>query len=72
MSIKDLIEKNPKVLDGTPVIRGTRVPISLLRHLIKVGFSDKVITYEYPSITKDKILAFKELAQSGYNVPKTK
>ncbi len=72
MSIKDLVEKNPKVLGGTPVIRGTRIPVTLLRHLIKVGFSDKVITYEYPSLTRDKILAFKELGLSGYNAPKTK
>lgn len=72
MSIKNLIEKNPKVLDGIPVIKGTRVPVSLLRHLIKVGFSSKVIAYEYPSLTKDKILAFKELTQSGNNASKTK
>ncbi|MBI2326569.1 DUF433 domain-containing protein [Candidatus Collierbacteria bacterium] len=72
MSIKGLIEKNSKVLSGTPVIRGTRIPVSLLRHLIKVGFSDKVITYEYPSLTIDKILAFKELTQSEYNASKTK
>lgn len=69
MSIKDLVEKNPKVLGGTPVIRGTRIPVSLLRHLIKVGFSDKLISHEYPSLTKDKILAFKKLTQSGYNAP---
>lgn len=72
MSIKDLIEKNPKVLDGTPVIRGTRIPVSLLRHLIKVGFSDKVITHEYPSLTKDKILAFKELTGVREYAPETK
>lgn len=72
MSIKDLVEKNPKVLGGTPVIRGTRIPVSLLRHLIKVGFSDQVISYEYPSLTKDKILAFKQLNQIGYDATKTK
>jgi len=72
MPKKDLIERNPKVLGGTPVIKGTRIPISLLRHLIRVGFSDKVIAHEYPSLTRDKILAFKQFIQPGYNAPETK
>ncbi|MFZ2202402.1 MAG: DUF433 domain-containing protein [Microgenomates group bacterium] len=60
MSKKDLIEKNQKVLGGTPVIKGTRIPVSLLRHLIKIGFSDKLISYEYPSLTRNKIQAFRQ------------
>jgi len=72
MSTKNLIVKNPNILGGTPVIKGTRIPVTLLIRLIKVGYPDKVISYEYPSLTKDKILAFKELVQSGKYVPKTK
>jgi len=37
-----------------------------------VGFSDKVIAHEYPSLTRDKILAFKQFIQPGYNAPETK
>ncbi len=72
MSHKDLIVKDPNILGGTPVIKGTRIPVTLLIRLIKVGYPDKVISYEYPSLTKDKILAFKELIQSGKHVPQTK
>lgn len=72
MSTKDLVEKNPSVLGGTPVIKGTRIPVSLLSRLIRVGYPDKVITHEYPSLTREKVLAFKELVQSGKYVPKTK
>jgi len=72
MSHKDLIVKNPNILGGTPVIKGTRIPVTLLIRLIKVGYPDNVISYEYPSLTKDKILAFKELIQSGKYVPQTK
>ena len=72
MSIKDLIEINPKVLGGTPVIKGTRIPVTLLKRLIRVGYPEGVITHEYPSLTIEKILAFKELIQSGKYVPETK
>jgi len=61
MSPKDLIVKDPKILDGTPVIKGTRIPVTLLREMIKVGYPDKVISHEYPSLTKEKIKAFRAL-----------
>jgi uncharacterized protein (DUF433 family) len=32
------IEVNPKVLSGKPVIRGTRIPVSLILNLLAHGY----------------------------------
>ncbi len=64
----DIIDKNPDILGGTPVISGTRIPASLLKHLLDIGYPDKVISIEYPSLSTKKILAFKKLISEGYHV----
>ena len=68
---KDIIDKDPNVLGGTPVISGTRIPASLLKHLLDIGYPDEVISIEYPSLSTKKILAFKKLISGGYNVSST-
>jgi uncharacterized protein (DUF433 family) len=65
---EDLIIKDPEILGGTPVISGTRIPVTLLNRLIKVGYPNTVINYEYPSLTLEKIIAFKKLIEGGYRV----
>ena len=35
--IKELIERNPDVLGGTPVFSGTRIPVRILREHIRAG-----------------------------------
>ena len=64
----DIIDKNPDILGGLPVIAGTRIPASFLKHLLDIGYPDKIISYEYPSLSTTKILAFKKLISEGYNV----
>ena len=68
----DIIVRDPDILGGTPVIQGTRIPISLLVRLIRVGYPDKVISLEYPSLTPKKILAFKKLIEGGYRISTAK
>lgn len=63
--------KDPNILGGTPVIAGTRIPVKLLARLIKVGYTDKVIKLEYPSLSLTKIIAFKKMIDEGYRVSQT-
>lgn len=65
----NLIIKDPEILGGTPVIVGTRIPVTLLTRLIKVGYPNKVINYEYPSLTLEKIIAFKKLIEQRICYP---
>lgn len=48
------ITSNPKILGGTPVIRGTRVPIDVILYRLKEGYTLKDIhnMYRHVSVTK--------------------
>src|SRR5712691_3493669 len=50
------IEVNPRVMLGKPVIRGTRVPVELLRKLSE-GSSESDLLAAYPGLTREDIHA---------------
>lgn len=52
-----LIEVNPKVMFGKPVIKGTRIPVDLILERLAFGSSIEEILESYPNITKDSVLA---------------
>ncbi len=45
-----IIQSNPNILGGQPVIRGTRIPISRLLALIGMDYSLKNIKEELPDL----------------------
>ncbi len=53
----DIVENNPKVMHGQPVIRGTRIPIARVVALFVQGYSIKDFKRDYPylKITKKDI-----------------
>jgi uncharacterized protein (DUF433 family) len=55
MSIEtmQLITMNPNVLGGTPVFKGTRVPVRTLFQYIERGYSLEEFLECFPSVTKD-------------------
>ena len=57
MNIFDRIELNPRICDGKPVIKGTRIPISVILELIAEGKSWQAILDGYPELTRDDIYA---------------
>ena len=57
MNVFDRIEINPRVCNGKPVIKGTRIPISVILELIAEGKSWQAILDGYPELTKDDIHA---------------
>lgn len=53
-----IIESNPKVLGGQPVIKGTRVPVARVMALIGLNYTLKDLQREIPhldTITKKDI-----------------
>jgi uncharacterized protein (DUF433 family) len=44
------IVSDPQVMAGAPVIKGTRVPIAVILHLLKQGYPLEVIQEDYPHI----------------------
>lgn len=51
------IEINPKVCNGKPVIRGTRIPVSVILEQIAEGQSWDALLTGYPELHKEDIQA---------------
>jgi len=57
MSFLDRVELNPRVCNGKPVIKGTRIPISVILDQIAAGDSWDTIVQGYPELKKEDIQA---------------
>jgi uncharacterized protein (DUF433 family) len=57
MTYTDRIELNPRVCNGKPVIRGTRIPVSVILDQIANEDSWDDIIRGYPEINKEDIQA---------------
>ncbi len=54
---------DPSVLDGKPIIRGTRISVDLVLELLASGWNESVILNEYPGLVHEDILACLRYAQ---------
>ena len=51
------IHRDPRVMMGKPVIRGTRITVELILRECAAGLSHDEIRQNYPSVTDDDIAA---------------
>jgi len=58
-----IIEVDPEILGGKPVIKGTRIPVELVVELAELGYSVDQIVEEYPHLSKDVITVVLRLAK---------
>ena len=59
----DVINIDPEILGGTPVFKGTRVPVeSLFTHLEK-GISIDEFLKEFPTVTREQVVGVLEIAE---------
>lgn len=57
MNLMDRIELNPRVCNGKPVIKGTRIPVSvILDQMAEDGTWDGLLD-GYPELTKEDVQA---------------
>ena len=56
------IEVNPQIMDGKPVIRGTRIPVELVLRKLGAGKSAEEILADHPRLTRDDIRAAQAFA----------
>ena len=63
--MSDIIESNPEILGGKPIIKGTRIPIALLYELIGLDYTIEEIRKEYPQLTLEVILKVLELGNDA-------
>ena len=53
--VPNIVESNPAIMDGTPVFRGTRIPVHLVADMIEQGTPIVEILEGYPSLTREMV-----------------
>lgn len=54
LTMLEIIQTNPKILGGTPVIKGTRIPVARIVALHIQGYKIKDLKKEYPYLKLDR------------------
>jgi uncharacterized protein (DUF433 family) len=71
-SHSELIESDPEKMGGTPVFRGTRVPIKNLFDYLEGGDSIEVFLDNFPTVEREQVLGvlnlYKEKLLTEYEV----
>ncbi|HUG82414.1 MAG TPA: DUF433 domain-containing protein [Bryobacterales bacterium] len=57
MPLSERILLDPGILDGKPVIRGTRLAVEFILELLAAGQSESEILTNYPGLNREDILA---------------
>ena len=57
MAAFERIELNPRICNGKPVIKGTRIPVSVILEQIAEGESWDILLAGYPELKKEDIQA---------------
>jgi uncharacterized protein (DUF433 family) len=63
MNPQSLIEVNPKKMSGTPVFRGTRVPIQNLFDCLEEGETIIEFLDQFPTVTREQVNGILELSK---------
>ena len=61
--MESVIVKNPRILGGTAVFRGTRVPLQLLFDSLERGHTLEEFLAGYPTVSREMAIAALEEAQ---------
>lgn len=61
----DLVVVDPEIHSGTPVFRGTRVPVKTLFDHLEAGDSLEVFLDDFPSVSKALAIAVLEQARAA-------
>jgi uncharacterized protein (DUF433 family) len=65
-AMASVIVRNPEILGGRAVFRGTRVPVEILFENLEDGLSIDEIIESYPSLSREDVIAC--LAEASANL----
>jgi uncharacterized protein (DUF433 family) len=65
MNSSELITVNPEILGGTPVFKGTRVPVRTLFEYLERGYSLEEFVECFPSVTKEMARRMLECSEAA-------
>ncbi len=69
MKISDIVTINQEIQSGTPVFKGTRVPIQSLFWHLESGVTIDEFLEDFPSVTKKQVIQLLELSNKMVNTP---
>ncbi|MCA6503193.1 MAG: DUF433 domain-containing protein [Pseudanabaena sp.] len=61
-----LIVRDPEILSGIPVFKGTRVPVKNLVDYLEAGDSLEEFLDDFPTVQKEKVVKFLNLSNKYY------
>lgn len=62
MNYQKYIERNPEIMLGKPIIKGTRITVELLVRKLANGYETDDLLKSYPHLKREQILAALEYA----------
>jgi uncharacterized protein (DUF433 family) len=63
MKIAQIVHRDPEILSGTPVFRGTRVPVRSLFDYLEGGDTLHEFLRQFPSVQREQAIALLDLAR---------
>ncbi len=63
--MSDIIESDPEILAGKPIVKGTRIPVALIYELIGLNYTIDEILEEYPHLDRQIVLKIVELGNDA-------
>jgi uncharacterized protein (DUF433 family) len=63
MKLEQIVDRDPDILGGTPVFRGTRVPIRSLFDYLEGGDTLDEFLRQFPSVQRDQAIGLLDLAR---------
>ncbi len=68
MKQRSEIARDPEILGGTPVFKGTRVPVQTMLDYFSAGQSLSEFLDDFPSVTHDQIVEVLEEIKTDINL----
>ncbi len=65
MTTNDVISVDPELMAGTPVFRGTRVPIHSLFEYMENGYSLDEFLESFPAVRREQVISLLQLSESS-------
>jgi len=53
--LRQLVTSDPEIMRGTPVFKGTRIPVDLVADMLAQGATAEEILAGYPTLTEEMI-----------------
>jgi len=72
METRDLITVNPEILGGTPVFKGTRVPIKTLFEYLEDDYSLEEFLECFPTVTREMVCKLLDRSEAALLAPSSR